>query len=145
MSIRSFLNQNPVVTTTVAVLVLAVVLWFMLRPESLDGPAGGPVAAYWIEADSEEIFVAPTHPVPDGGPSGGHAFRIHVWGCQTCAEPENETWYAQRTAGEDMPEGAQVEVVSNDLQRWYAYDSPQGRAIREVDCPDGVEPVYCRP
>ena len=172
MSIRNTLNENPAITTVVAILVLVVclglVIWWMTG-----SGGGGRISdqSYYFDLNTGEVFTAKTASSPIEAPSGrtdagdpaGVAAQIFACdGCQasyagmTPEEIEDSgatLAFLERTVNKpelrDVEEGVTgqvTEVTRPDEIQWVNVSSPAGQRLvnRGLDCPNGetAEPCY---
>ena len=143
MSVREYLNQNPIVAvlSVVAVLVIALVaVWLGVRT-----PPVPRADIYFVDAQTMELFAAKRG--RETSPAGNQAVPVRAFACNSCDELDELQWYAERRIDDPTFVGTHEEEVqvSDDLRTWISGADPRARSIREIICPDGTPARECLP
>lgn len=144
MGLRAYVNENPMIGTGIAVVVLVIAVVLLA---SLRGPAPDSREAFYVDLETSEIFLGE----PDNGmaplsPAGNPSADADIFACGSCDDPDE--WFlgvAMRDVEGDPDTGREARVqVSNDLRTWHEEEA-WDRMMPPPPCPDGSQPEHCRP
>ena len=169
MGIRQTLNRNPVLTSAIAAVIIAIVAAMQLkracsapRPDAPQGTR----KAYFTVDDGEHWFADDASKVPPFEYDGKDAYRVAVFRCaggkpfaarlERFSEPTRKRLQdavdAAQAGGKPMPvsaPNAEMEIKRPGEKEWVKQSSKTAKdfaAIMAVRCPDGsaerIEPVF---
>ena len=126
--------KNPVVAA-VAVIVLVVALYIILRQVGLGG-RGNPSDAFWYDVDKGVLFPHEGATSPIEAPSGGEGVRAYVFACTSCDDDSDRfIGYMERYTPEGKrilaEEEAKAPTERNPMARMAAM--PHLEIRRETD------------
>lgn len=163
MSLREWVNNNSMVGTILAVVVLAVALGVVALQFRGPGP-GTETQVYFWDMETGELFAGGANEAPPiEAPSGGEGVRAHLFSCGACT-PEEWFGYLERHTEEArrLQEDRTVRPDDPDVRaflqenhlirelgedRWVSMTSSAGQRIqREVrERCGGERPTLCMP
>ncbi|MHC4175981.1 MAG: hypothetical protein ACYSWU_00645 [Planctomycetota bacterium] len=172
MSVRQWLNQNALVTVTLALVATAVAAFFVVR--ALTRPRGDSgrswtTMAYFYDQNTGQLFEVPADTVgpieTDSGPYRGMpaGVRAYVFACGQCSdeslrfvghlEAPVDAVPADAIAGQPASEGEDAEGEDMVIRRpadekWVYPSSREGKAIidePQSKCSSDAPLNYCKP
>lgn len=160
------LNKNPMITISVAAVVILLSLYFTIKGLMSDPvyepPEKETTPLVWFyDRNTKELFTMPVHEVGpverDSGPFNGEpaGVRAHVFACGDCGSGTQFVGYLERPSPREA-ETADTKILETDLtplistpdsNAWIAADSAAGSRIMDSihsRCTNGQKANYCR-
>lgn len=160
MRVREWMNNNSVVVTILAAVILVAALGLVVM--QFQGPTYVPPNVYYWNLDTNEVFVQRADAVPPiQAPNGGEGVRAYLFSCGECS-PDQWFGYLQKfdEEGKRLQEQGEVLLEEEDhlLVRsleggdWVPIFSAEGTRIHDVittrECDGAGDQQYpreCRP